>query len=203
MANGPNLSCHILMKKRLILALLATGLATAASAAVTAGLEVGYLTDNKDALWSGRVGWEFNATGNLSHQVELELATTEHSETGTMPAPLVPAPVVTVKNKLMPIMINYRAETTTANKLGFYFGAGVGQTKSKVSFAGSGVPTVSDSDNAFTVQAFAGMRYQVTPAAALHVGVKYLKIGDISLFGSPDIEVGDDFALTGGVTIRF
>jgi hypothetical protein len=103
------------MKKIALLVLLATGLATAAPAAITAGLEAGYLTDNQDAYWAGRVGWQFKAASSLSHQVELEIGHTEHTE-----GPF--------KTTLTPVTINYRAEIASANKLGYYFGAGVGQS---------------------------------------------------------------------------
>ena len=105
------------MKKFATIALLATSLATSASAAITAGLEAAYLTDDQEAYWAARVGWEFKATASLSHQLEFELGHTEHAE-GDFG--------LTWKTKLTPFTLNYRAETIAAGKLGFYFGAGVG-----------------------------------------------------------------------------
>src|SRR4051812_10875666 len=121
------------MKKFATIALLTLGLATAVSAAYTTGVDFGYLTDNKDAYWSGRVGWEFKNTASLSQRVELELGYTRHSENffGSLRE----------ETKLTPLTINYRAETTPADKLGFYFGAGVGQSWVHVNGAGSGAPS--------------------------------------------------------------
>ncbi len=190
------------MKKFALLVLLATGLAVSASAAITAGLEAGYLTDNKDAYWAGRIGWEFKTTSAFSHQVEIELGYTQHTESEVAPAPLSAGILLTQKSKLTPITINYRAETTPADKLGYYFGAGIGQSRVSARFLGSGVPIVSDSGNALVFQAFTGLSYKATPAVTLHAGVKYLRIDDVDLFGIT-AEVGDDFVLTAGVSFKF
>lgn len=191
------------MRKLALIALIATSLATVATAAMTAGLEAGYLTDNKDAYWAGRVGWEFKADSSLTHQVELEYGYTKHSETNLAPVPLPETIPTNGKTELKVTTINYRAETTAADKLGYYFGAGLGQTRASLSLRGSGVPVISDSDTAFTVQAFAGLSYKATPNATLHVGVKYLWVGDVTLFGSIKAKVGDDLALTAGVSVKF
>ncbi|HWA26016.1 MAG TPA: outer membrane beta-barrel protein [Lacunisphaera sp.] len=185
------------MKRILLLALLAAGLASAAPAAVTAGLEVGYLTDNKDAIWSGRIGWQFASTVNLSHQVELEIGHTEHTEG------LAPGSPYHFKTKLMPVTLNYRAETSAADKLGFYFGAGVGQTRVSYRLPGAGVPNVWDSDNAFSYQAFGGVTYKLTANASLRAGVKYIHVGDATVFSFAKVEVGDDLALTAGLDFKF
>lgn len=181
------------MKKLRLLALLIAGLATAAQAAITAGLEIGYLTDSKDPIYSARAGWEFKSGGSLAHQVELEFSRAEDKEGD---------PFVDYRLKLTPIMVNYRAETTAANKLGYYFGAGVGQSKVSFSVRSSGLPFISDSANALAYQAFAGIRYQVSPNVTLQAGVKYLKIDDVTFLGT-EVEVGDDLAITGGLSFRF
>jgi len=188
------------MKKSYLLTavLVAGSLASAASAATTAGLEVGYLTDNKDAYWSGRVGWVFNTGTNLSHQVELELGYTKHVETEVLPAPANTI-LFSAHTRLQPLTINYRGETTAADKLGFYYGVGVGQCWVHIDFPVSGG---SSGDTAFAFQGFAGINYKVGPAATLHLGAKFLRVGNVDLSGS-SIEVGNDTALTAGVSIRF
>jgi len=191
------------MKKFPAIALLTACLAVSAQASGVAGFEAGYLTDNKDAYWAGRIGWEFKNDANFSHQVELEYGYTKHSESEVVPVPLGGTILFNQKTKLQPLTINYRAETTPADKLGYYFGAGLGETRATLNLPGSGVPSFSTSDNAFTVQAFAGMNYKVTPNTTLQVGVKYLWIGDVTLFGSIKAKVGDDLALTAGVSVRF
>lgn len=182
------------MKKLALIALFATSLAAPAPAAVIAGLEAGYLTDNNDAYWAGRVGWEFKTTSVFSHQVELEFGSTEHADDI--------APTQTTKTKLTPITINYRVETSRADKLGHYFGAGVGQSRASYRMLGSGVPIFSDSGKALAIVAFTGVCYKATPAVTLHAGVKYLWIDDVKIFNT-DFEVGDDFVLTAGVSFKF
>lgn len=184
------------MKRFVSLALIATSLAVSARALVVAA-EVGYLTDNKDAYYSGRVGWDFKTGSEMSHQLELELGYTQHSET----ASLLGSPV-TAKSKITPFTVNYRAETTRAGKLGYYFGAGLGFARTSFSMPGSGVPSVSDSATGFALQAFTGVSYEISPTATLHLGAKYLWIDDVDMFGS-SIEVGDDIALTAGVSFKF
>jgi hypothetical protein len=44
--------------------------------------------------------------------------------------------------------------------------------------------------------------YQPSTATTLHLGVKYLWIDDVDLFGS-SVEVGDDIAITAGVSFKF
>jgi opacity protein-like surface antigen len=188
------------MKKLVLLALVATSLAVSARALIL-GADIGYLTDNKDAYYSARVGWDFKSGPELSHQLELELGYTQHTDSETYPAPLTPT-TITVKSKIQPITVNYRAETTRAGKLGYYFGAGVGVSRTSVSMPGSGVPTISDSASGFTLLAFTGVSYQASPTATLHLGAKYLWIDEVKLLGTT-IEVGDDIALTAGVSFKF
>ena len=64
------------------------------------------------------------------------------------------------------------------------------------------VLTFSDDARALTFQAFVGLNYKATPAATLHLGVKFIRIGEAE-FDSFDIEIGNDTALTAGVSIRF
>jgi opacity protein-like surface antigen len=184
------------MKKLLSLALIAISLAVSARALIV-GAEIGYLTDNQDAYYSGRMGWDFKSGAELSHQLELEVGYTQHSET----VPFLSS-TATAKSKITPCTVNYRAETTRASKLGYYFGAGVGLARTSFSMPGSGVPSISDSASGFAVQAFTGVSYQPSTATTLHLGVKYLWIDDVDLFGS-SVEVGDDIAITAGVSFKF
>jgi len=186
------------MKKLATIILLASGLAASAPAAITAGLEAGYLLDGKDAYWAGRFGWELTKGLSLSHQVEIELGYTEHSESESFSGFSLEA-----NSRLTPLTINYRVETTRATKLNYYFGAGLGQAKVEFNVRGSGVPNFSDHSTAFAVQAFTGLSYQVASATTLHVGLKYLWVDEVDLFGANDIEIGDDFALTAGISVKF
>jgi opacity protein-like surface antigen len=185
------------MKKFALLILLAAGVATNALAVITAGLELGYLTDGEETYWAARGGWEFKTGTAFNHSAELEIGFTEDAASFSGPAG-----ALALKMKIMPLTINYRAETTGTNKLGFYFGAGLGQSRVKISGSGSGVPNLSDSDSAFTVQAFTGLNYKATPALTLHAGLKYLRIGEADLFGAND-DIGDDLIVTAGASFRF
>lgn len=171
------------MKKIAIIALLATSLTTSAHALIV-GADVGYLTDAKEEYLSARIGHEFKADASLSHQVELEIGYTGQKESG-------------VKGNFYPLTVNYRAETATAKKLGFYFGAGAGFAITEISGFG-----VSDNGTSLALQAFTGLSYKASPTVTLHAGVKYIWLDNVKLFGV-DVELGDDLALTAGLSIKF
>ena len=184
------------MKKLACLAFLAASLAVSARALII-GADVGYLLDNQDEILSARVGHAFKTGTGLSHQVELEYAYTSHDESFS----LLGAPV-TATTKLKPLTLNYRAETTTQNKLGFHYGVGVGLAQVSFSRPGSGVGRVADDDSALAAQAFAGVSYQATEAVALRLGAKYLWVDDVTLAGSR-VKAGDDVALSAGLSVKF
>jgi len=177
------------MKKLIAILLLTTGLAASAQAAVIIGADAGYLVDSEEEYISARLGYAFKADASLVHQVEVEVGYTNEEDSGA-------------EGEIIPVTLNYRVETVAANRLGFYFGAGAGLAITDVSFAGSGLPTISDDGSSFALQAFAGVNFKVTNSFALHLGAKYLWIDDVELFGT-DVEVGDDVAVTAGLSFRF
>lgn len=176
------------MKKFVSLALIAASLAVSARALVV-GADAGYLIDAEEEYISGRIGHAFKSDDSLVHHVELELGYTSQKEAGA-------------KGSFMPVTVNYRAESIAANKLGFYFGGGAGFARTKVSFPGSGVPTISDSGTSFALQGFVGVSYQVSTNGAFHLGAKYIWIDDVDILGS-SAEVGDDFAFSAGFSVKF
>jgi hypothetical protein len=176
------------MKKFVSLALIAASLAVSARALVV-GADAGYLVDSEEEYISGRIGHAFASNDSLVHHVELELGYTSEKEAGA-------------KGSLLPVTVNYRAQSIAANKLGFYYGLGAGIARTKVSGPGSGVPTISDSGTSFAAQAFVGLSYQLTDTSAFHVGAKYIWIDDVKLLGS-SFDVGDDVALSAGFSVKF
>lgn len=176
------------MKKLVPLMIIAASLAVSARALLV-GADIGYLTDAKEEYISARIVHEFKTDTALVHQIELEIGYASEKESGA-------------KGEFMPITVNYRAETIPANKLGYFYGVGVGFARTDISFPGSGVPYISDSGTSLAAQAFTGISYQASPTAMLHLGVKYIWIDDVKLFGT-SLDVGDDFALTAGVSFRF
>jgi len=177
------------MKKLVSVLLLATGLAASAQAAVVIGADAGYLVDAEDEFISARLGYAFKANASLVHQLEVEVGYSSQEEFG-------------IEGEFIPVTLNYRVETVAANRLGFYFGAGAGFADTEVSFAGSGVPKISDSGTSLALQAFAGISFKATNSVALHLGAKYLWIDDVDLFDT-SVEVGDDVAITAGLSVRF
>lgn len=169
------------MNKLLAIALILTGLVASARAALTSGLEAGYLTDSQEAYYAVRFGGEIKASTAFSHQLEAELGFYEEKDLG-------------FKFRLTPVTLNYRAETISQSKVGYYVGLGAGVVRASiVSF---------DSDTTLALQGFAGVTYKAAPNANLHLGLKYLWFGDATL-GSVKASIGDDLAIMGGVSIKF
>gem|GEM_PF-1643545 len=177
-----------IMKKIIAYLLLTAGLALSTQAATTAGFEAGYLTDGQDAYIAARLGYEFKATTSVSHQAEIELGYSESTESG-------------VKFKILPLTLNYRAEFAATGKLSYYAGAGIGICRNSLSYSGYSY-TSSDSNNALVLQAFSGVNYKASPSATLHLGLKYIWIGETELLGIK-ANVGDDVAIMAGVSFKF
>lgn len=172
------------MNKLITIAFILAGLVASARAALTSGVEVGYLTDSQDAYYAARFGGELKATTAFSHQLEVEVGYTQETDLG-------------LKLRLTPVTLNYRAETIGEGKVGYYFGLGAGTVRASISGF-----TLSDSDNATAFQAFAGVKYKVAPNANFHLGAKYLWFGKADLLGI-STRIGDDVAITGGFSIKF
>ncbi len=184
------------MKKFASIALIAASLAVSAKALIV-GADIGYLLDDKEEFISARLGHAFKTDASLSHQVELEIGHTSKSETmSPLGAPF------TATGKITPVALNYRAESITANKLGYYFGAGAGFARVSIKVAGSGVPNVSDSGTSLALQGFVGLSYQASAATTFHVGAKYFWIDEVELLGAKGA-VGDDIAISAGLSVKF
>lgn len=184
------------MKSYLTIVLALTSL-TISARAVIVGLETGYLIDNQDAYYSARLGYELNARDAISHQAEIELGYTKHSEPSSFGFRIGNA-----GTKIKPLTLNYRLAITRTEKFGYYLGAGAGMAWVDLGFPGSGLPRISASDEVLALQCFGGVTYKPTPAASLHLGLKYLWLGDFKDHGV-SAAVGDDLAVTGGVSFRF
>lgn len=173
------------MKKTLIALIVSLGLAASAQAIVT-GFEAGYLLDSEEEYVALRAGYELRASQIRSHQLELELGYTDASESG-------------VKGRIMPLTVNYRLEQAGQGKWGFFGGAGAGLARTRVKVSGFGFDRAK---NSLAVQAFAGVSWQAGPSTKLTLGAKYIWIDDVD-FGFGDIKVGDDVAISAGITFRF
>jgi len=173
------------MKVLLPTLLIAVGLAASAQAAVTAGFSAGYLIDNEEELLAAHIGKVFKTVDKVSHTGEVEIAFSSVSEDG-------------VDGDLLPLMANYRMEIASTSKYGGYVGAGLGMSRVKISGFG-----LSDSDWAFTAQAFAGFSYEMSDTSAVTIGARYINIGDVTFLGQDLGELGDDIAIEAGFSFRF
>jgi hypothetical protein len=178
------------MKKHLLASLLLlSGLAASAQTTVSFGADAGYLIDSEEEFLTARLGFEYRGTETASHQLELEIGYTEAE------------PTITSEAELIPLTANYRFVSRGPNRLGWHAGAGLGVAWTRIDGVSIFGP-VRLRDHSFAVQAFAGINYQVGPSTALTLGAKYIWVDEVKLAGT-SIEVGDDVALSAGVTFRF
>jgi outer membrane protein W len=175
------------MKKILTLLFIVTGLAASARAVIV-GAEAGYLLDSEEEYLSARLGFELKAAGPASHQLELEVGYTD-DHAGSF------------KADLLPVTLNYRLQTASTGKFGYYFGAGAGFARATIDGVSINGP-VRLRDHSFAAQAFAGVTYQVGPSTNLSLGAKYIWVDDMEFVGST-VEVGDDVAIQAGFTFKF
>ncbi|MBA4137719.1 MAG: hypothetical protein C0518_10420 [Opitutus sp.] len=176
------------MKKFLTTLLVLSGLAASAQAAVIVGLDAGYLVDSEEEFISARVGFEVANTSAFSHQLELEIGYTDTKEFG-------------LKGEIIPLLANYRFVAPSSGAWGYHAGVGAGMARSSIkgSFGGFGVDF---NDESFAAQAFAGVTYQAGSNVTLSLGAKYLWIDDVNFAGA-SVEVGDDVALSAGISFKF
>jgi opacity protein-like surface antigen len=175
------------MKKFLLPLFLATALAASAQNIVT-GFDVGYLTDADETYTTGRIGWEFKANETFAHQLGLEVGYARATEAGG-------------KATLLPVTANYRLESPISGNLRYFFGVGAGVARVRADGVSTGGP-VTLRDTSFAAQGFTGLSWQASPAVALNVGARYIWIDDVKLAGT-NVEIGDDIALSAGLSIRF
>jgi len=161
----------------------------AASASPYVGVGVGYLLDEGEAMISIRAGMSLPSRSPVdlpdrwAHNLEVEIGYADLGDSG-------------VDYDLTAAFFNYRGEATG---LGWvpYFGAGLGFATADVK-----VGFLSDDDTVFAAQAFAGMKYNFTPAASVTLGARYVWIDDVKIFGFAGDSV-DDVALEVGFSFRF
>jgi opacity protein-like surface antigen len=176
------------MKKFITTLLVITGFAASAQAVIV-GVDAGYFLDSEEEFLSARVGFEVAQSNAFSHQLDLELGYTDRKVGGA-------------KGDIIPLMANYRFVAPVAESgWSYYVGAGLGAARVNVDGASINGP-VRFREEAFAVQALAGVSYQLNATAAITLGARYLWIDDVKLAGSP-AKLGDDVALSAGLSFKF
>ncbi len=171
------------MKKLFTLVLLAA-VTSACAASPYVGASAGYLIDGEDAFFATRLGFDVANANTLTHSVEAEIGFASDKALG-------------LTLDVVPLMANYRLTSQVApDKLGYYCGVGAGASRLRLSGWG-----LRDNTWAFTVQAFAGIEYPVSPAFSVLLGARYIWIDEASMVGVT-AEIGDDVAVEAGVRIR-
>lgn len=149
------------------------------------GADVGYLTDSQEAFYAAHVGFDVAKSNRLVQGAEVEIGYTTDRDSG-------------IKGDILPVMANYRLTFGAPEaKVGCYLAGGIGASNVRLSGYG-----LSDHSWAFTLQALGGLDYKVATNTTLKLGLRYLWIDDVTLFGYK-AEVGDDLAIETGVSVRF
>lgn len=175
------------MKKFPLPLFLASVVAASAQTLVT-GLDVGYLIDADETYTTARFGWQFKANETYAHELGAEVGYARATEAGG-------------KATLTPVTFNYRLSSVTTGNFGYYFGVGAGFARVRADGVSTGGP-VTLRDTSFAAQGFTGLTWQASDTVALNVGAKYIWIDDVRLAGT-SVEIGDDIALSAGISIKF
>jgi opacity protein-like surface antigen len=192
------------MKKILTIVLFAASLTTSAQAVII-GLESSYLLGSEETGFSARLGYDMKTAASLSHQLEIEVGYFKHSYSAgrglfkqTSLLGLGGA-----ETKIVPLTLNYRLAVQGTQKIGYYFGAGIGMARTSVWIPANSSPSgLSDDDSSVMFQGFTGVTYQVASVTSLYAGLKYLWIGNVTAFGR-SVKMGGDAAITAGISCKF
>lgn len=149
-----------------------------------AGASVGYLTDSEEDYYTLHIGTKIAESGPISHSLYLEGGFTNFDESF-------------VDIDIVPVTLNYKLDYQLSGPLSLYAGVGAG-----VAFVDVDTPFGGDDSAEFAWQAFAGIAYDLSPAAQIYGGARYIWIDDAKLFGSR-VDVGDDVGVEIGARFRF
>lgn len=178
-----------------------------------AGASAGYLFDYEEEMYHVHLGvdtpWDW---GGWRSSFFLELGYAETDDSVPIIDPTVTAALVTTPFvsdfSMMPLTLNFKLEREIANNLNFYFGVGAGVAFTSfdgyASYAfGPGV-YVSNDDEAFYAQVFAGLNYDVSDSFEIYSGFRWIYLDDTSIAGAPASGIArfdDDFL--GELGLRF
>jgi opacity protein-like surface antigen len=165
---------------KLFLTVIATFTLTLGSYAGYVGASVGYMIDAEEEIISAQVGWTVKETGNITHNLELEVAYSSASEEG-------------ISFDITPLMVNYIIKSTQDSGLTLYAGAGIGYSFWDLSYM-----DMSATGEELTLQGLVGLEYGLSETTSFRAGYRYIYLDDIEDSGvSADdsvIEIGFVFS---------
>jgi opacity protein-like surface antigen len=177
-----------------------------------AGGSIGYLFDAEEEMYHLHVGvdtpWNW---GGWRSSFFLEAGYTENEESVEIVDPTVPLTAVfnTTLNsefKMVPVTINFKVEREIANNLNFYAGFGLGvaftEFDANANFF-AGPVAISNDDEAFYAQIFAGLNYDVTDHFEVYGGFRWLYLDDSEIDGVPGGVAGFEDDVLGELGLRY
>jgi hypothetical protein len=154
---------------KLVLTLIALFGAALSLQATYVGTSVGYMIDAEEEIISARVGWTVKETGDITHNLELEVAYSSTSEYG-------------ISLDITPVMLNYIIKSTQESGLTLYAGAGIGYTFWDLSYMN--MPLGEE----LTLQGLVGLEYGISETTSFRAGYRYVHLDDIE---DSDISLND------------
>ncbi|MEK7949566.1 outer membrane protein [Luteolibacter soli] len=177
-----------------------------------AGGSVGYLFDTEEEMYHLHVGvdtpWNW---GGWRPSIFLEAGYTENEESAVIIDPTGPPTAVFTTSlnsefSMVPVTLNFKLERELVHHLSFYFGVGAGVAFTEFDASAlyfSGPVAVSEDDEVFYAQVFAGLNYNVTDSFEIYGGARWLYLDDSDISGLPSGVAGFDDDFLGELGVRF
>jgi opacity protein-like surface antigen len=176
-----------------------------------AGASIGQLDDFDETMYHGHVGVDTPwSVGGWGVALFAELGQVDAEKPGYQPGNIAPplnAPTSrsVQEFEIMPLTFNVKLERPITGQLSAYMGAGLGVAFVDYSVSGGFVPPVSDEDEAFAAQAFAGLLYNVAPSVEIFGGARWIYVDYTApvAAGPEPLSFDDDFLFEVGMRYNF
>jgi opacity protein-like surface antigen len=166
---------------KLVITLIALFGAALSLQATYVGTSVGYMIDGEEEIISAQVGWTVKETGDITHNLELEVAYSSASEEG-------------ISFDITPVMVNYIIKSTQESGLTLYAGAGIGYSFWDLSYM-----DMSATGEELTLQGLVGLEYGISETTSFRAGYRYIYLDDIEDSGVS----ADDSVIELGLVFSF
>lgn len=172
------------------------------------GGSAGYLSHFDEPLYAAQLGVDTPyRIGSWDTSLYLEVAYTEKDDSfSTFDEQLDEDVEYDTSVKIIPVTLNLKLERELTQRLNFYGGLGAGVAFINVDADSDlGTDSLSEEDNGFTVQLFAGLVYNITPHLEVFGGGRwiYIDTGHFPIAGHSTLKIHHDYGAEVGLRYNF